>query len=388
MTMDAVTNAIHLRLLRDRLARGMAGIVLILTAIAMVTGAMLSSLGLHILVIGWGMCLLVLMLGRLWATGLEPQLPGEALARWSLRLPMLGLALVMPMTLHAVVTVLIGKLTPADFSGWIQISSVIVGQAYIVLGWLVYQDAGLIVSDVNAVPWTKRAWAVLLKTSVASCIPSIVLLGVPPILTFITGAVFIPAMYFIAYRIQAWEQACLDWLSLARRLNVAATTALPYNLPTLTGVVDGVRLELSGWRTTTGGMVFNLEAALGCSALMHLNISADPNDPAQIRLGDPVADSVLRIFSSCSNTASHLLERLDDEECYAALMAVVHGLGGRITLGRICLRLETTSIAPLWSALPLVIDLAQLLRPPAEHLAPAIQAISQPQPLHQASPAG
>ena len=386
--MDAATHAIHVRLLRARLARVMAGIVLILTAIAMIVGAMVSSLGLYILVIGWGISLLMMMLGRLWAAALKPQCPEDMLARWGLRLPMLGLALVMPMTLHAVVTVLIGKVTPMEFSGWIQLSSVIVGQAYIVLGWLVYQDANRIVNDVDAIPWTQRAWAVLWKTSAASCVPSIILLGVPPILTFMTGSVFIPAMYFIAYRIQAWEQACQDWLTLARRINVEAANVQPYTLPTLNGVFDGVRLEFSGWRTMTGSMVLNLEAALGCSALMHLNISADPNDPAQIRLGEPVADSVLRISSSCSTTASHLLERLGDEECYAALMAVVHGLGGRIALGRIRLRLEATSMAPLWSALPLVIDLAQLLRAPPEHLTPVSPVLSPPQPLRQASPAG
>jgi len=385
--MDAAADTIYTRIFRARLARCMAGSLLILTAIAMVIGSVVAQVGAQILLLGWVISLLALPIGSTWTPMLEPRAAAERLATWSLRLPMLGLALVMPMTLHIVVMGSTGILPFDMFSSWIAVSSLVVSPAYVVLLWLLYQDAEHICTDDTPKHWQARSWAALWKTTLASCVPGIVLI-LPPIITFVTGAIFIPAMYFFSHRIRSWERTEQDWLSLARRVGLQATTVLPYNLPSLTGIVDGVRIEVSGWRTTTGSMVFELEAALGNPALLHLNISADPNDPAQIRLGEPVADAVLRIFSTQHTSADALAELLRDADRYAALMAVVHGLGGRVSLGRIRLRLPAASITPLWDALPKVIELAQLMRSsPAS--APASHAvISPPQPLRQASPAG
>lgn len=301
-------------------------------------------------------------------------------------MPMLGLGLVMPITLHAMTMMCIGEMRTDDFSSWIWMSTLGAAQAYIVLSWLTYKDAERIVTNTAPEPWKKRAWAALWKTTAASCIPGIVLIGLPPLLTFLTGAAFIPAMYFLAHRTYDWERACTEWLTLASRLGLDAAQPRPCSLPKLTGIVDGVRIEASGCRTATGSMVFELEATLLNPALLHLNISANPSDPAQIRLGDPVTDAVLRVSSTSSTSASALDDLLRNDECYAALMAVVHGLGGRISQGRIRLRIQNSSTASLWDALPLVIDLARLMRQPIARVPPAM--LSPSSPLRRASPAG
>jgi hypothetical protein len=360
--------------------------LLVLTAFAMLIGAIAADVGPQVLLTGWGMSLLTLFLVRLWTPALVSHEASRTLTTWSLRMPMLGLALVMPVTLHAMTMMCIGEMSTNDFSSWIWMSTLGAAQAYVALCWLTYKDAERIATNTAAEPWKKRAWAALWKTTAASCIPGIVLLGIPPILTFLTGAAFIPAMYFLAHRINDWERACTEWLSLASRLGLDAAQPRLFSLPKLTGIVDGVRIEASGSRTATGSMVFELEAALLNPALLHLSISADPRDSAQIRIGDPVTDAVLRVSSTSSTSASALDDLLRNDECYAALMAVVHGLGGRISRGRIHLRIQTSSIASLWDALPLVIDLARLMRQPSARVSPAV--LSPPSPLRRASPAG
>lgn len=384
--MHTAADAIHTRLLQARAARVLAGGMLVLTAMATVFGAAAAEVGPQVLLTGWGMSLLTLVLVRLWTPALVSQEAAKTLTIWSLRMPMLGLTLVMPITLHAMTMMCIGEMSTDDISSWIWMSTLGAAQAYVALSWLTYKDAERIVTNTATQPWKKRAWAALWKTTAASCIPGIVLIGIPPVLTFLTGAAFIPAMYFLAHRITDWERACTEWLAMASRLGLDAAQPKPCSLPKLTGIVDGVRIEASGRQAATGSMVFELEAALLNPALLQLNISANPSDPAQIRLGDPVTDAVLRVFSTSSTSASALDELLRNDECYAALMAVVHGLGGRISRGRIHLRIQTSSITSLWDALPLVIDLARLMQQPIARVPPTV--LSPTSPLRQASPAG
>jgi hypothetical protein len=384
--MDAEATT-HRRLYRARLARAVAGGTLILTAAAMIAASIAVQAGPAVMVAGWLLSGALLLAGRYWPTPRSDIAQASArLSPWSLRLPLIGLSLLTPLTLHGIIALLIGVSNMREFSQWIVISAVVVGQAHLTLAWLASRDAGRMTGHLYPTDWKPMAWSALWKTSLAACIPSVVLLAVPPLLTFITGAAFVPVMYWAALRVTAWERACEEWLVLAERTGLDADVLPDPSLPSLTGTIDGIPVSLSGWRLLTGDMMFELEVGLAGAELMHLRISADPTQPAQLRTGEPVADAVLRISSSGNTDLSALTDRIRDPDCYAALMEVVHGQGATISQGRIRLLTSATSLTPIWEALPQLIDLARLLRSPSSRTVSA--SVSQPRPVRLASPAG
>ena len=127
-----------------------------------------------------------------------------AFERWSVALPLMGLAMLAPLTIHLAVALVVGWMVPAasfdggGYDGWILSSVVIVGHAHVVLaicGWrfakrIQVRDR-LELETRRHRDWL-RAWGF---TALASAIPGALLLAIPPLLVLVTGLVFIPAAY-------------------------------------------------------------------------------------------------------------------------------------------------------------------------------------------------
>ena len=120
----------------------------------------------------------------------------------SLALPLAGASLLLPLTIHA----LVGKLMGVDghaSDGWVVVSLVVVGHAHLVLafvaaraGWRMGASSANGGTIVTSSPWRALAW-----TTAAAGVPGMVLYAIPPLLTFATGLVFVPAMYALAHHI-------------------------------------------------------------------------------------------------------------------------------------------------------------------------------------------
>lgn len=146
----------------------------------------------------------------------RPSLPAELLAREigrgsasernALVLPLVAVSLIAPLSIHGAISTLLGcgpgHLT---FDDWVVASLVIVGHAHVVLAVLAGRDAVRMADDRAGV----SAKRVLLWTSVTAGIPGVLLYGIPPILTAITGALLIPTMYAWARRTLTSERALL-----------------------------------------------------------------------------------------------------------------------------------------------------------------------------------
>jgi hypothetical protein len=126
----------------------------------------------------------------------------SGLELWSTSLPLIAMSLLMPLTLHLIVAPLFGPHYDftRSYSEWIRISLVIVGHAHLAVALLSYlfarkmkkmETSELATLNVNR-SWAK-AWGITIGVS---AVPGVVLLLVPPILTALTGLLFIPAMFF------------------------------------------------------------------------------------------------------------------------------------------------------------------------------------------------
>ncbi len=120
----------------------------------------------------------------------------------SIALPLMAIALVGPLTLHAPFAILGDNLR--TFATWIALSSAIVGHAHLVLAGLSARYAVQLGRDPHMTGGAGRAlgWTVL-----ASAIPGVVFLALPPILTAITGAVLVFAGFAWARRTMLRESA-------------------------------------------------------------------------------------------------------------------------------------------------------------------------------------
>jgi hypothetical protein len=131
-------------------------------------------------------------------------------AGWSLALPLAGASFLLPLTIHA----LVGKLWGVDTDGsdwWVQVSLVIVGHAHLVLGvvaaragWRMGTSSATGGAIVTSSPWRALAW-----TTAAAGVPGVALYAIPPLMTFATGLVFVPAMYALAHHTAVHESDLL-----------------------------------------------------------------------------------------------------------------------------------------------------------------------------------
>jgi len=390
------------RLYRARYARSVAGCILIATTIGVVVlsgNSVIATMrdvaiespihsGPVVLLAGWMMAAVAVLSRRAWVPRVQDSAAAsERLLSRSITLPMSGLALVFPMTIHGLVFLLSvadSDLLAVQFSAWITISVALVGLAHLTLVQRMVRDTRQMLTSGVSISWKLLAKNALKKTTLMACIPGIILFGIPPLLTLGTGLVFIPLMYWGATRLIAVERTCQDWFRLAERTGLSTSSSRPKVwLPSLSGTIDGCPVTLRGVRQLRCSIAFELEVGFFAPDLAHLQLTADPNLPGQLQTGDPVADAVLQITALDPGDAASLAERMRDPLGYAAVMAVVHGRGAVIHQEQITLRLTATTLAPIWEALPELIDLAQILNRPV-----ASRALMPAQPVRQASPEG
>lgn len=145
----------------------------------------------------------------------------ERWERRSLALPMVALSLFAPLTLHWLVTLLVGALAtsrnpaldPSAFGAWIGLSLLVVGHCHLVLVFLVLRRVKTLTSR-TGVPLAFQehegfrafGWTAL------STLPVAVLFLIPTALVGVTGIVFIPAMFARARSTLLAERAQLDTL--------------------------------------------------------------------------------------------------------------------------------------------------------------------------------
>jgi hypothetical protein len=138
--------------------------------------------------------------------------------RWSVAMPLVALSLLTPLTLHWIVGQLIasssnGPLKARDFDEWITVSTIIVGHAHVVLAICAIVYASKLRMRTSAEFSPHGGWVAALGITVlASGLPGVFLLVIPPILVALTGLVFVPAMYLVITRRVADER---QWLALA-----------------------------------------------------------------------------------------------------------------------------------------------------------------------------
>jgi hypothetical protein len=108
----------------------------------------------------------------------------------SLALPLTAVALLTPLTAHLPFAFGTNGLSGIDL--WCRASAVIVGHAHLVLAGLFVRHAIRIRRASEPLELRTAGWRILALTVAAAAVPGIVLFGLPPILTAVTGAVFIP----------------------------------------------------------------------------------------------------------------------------------------------------------------------------------------------------
>jgi hypothetical protein len=129
----------------------------------------------------------------------------NALERASVGLPMIGISLCLPLTIHWLVAA--AFLNTGDFDTWIMVSLAIVGHAHIALAiacWMFARTLSMRSVDVLRRP-DHHGWTVLAVVAGVSCVPGLLFFAVPPLLVLITG-LFIPLMFALARRLVCEER--------------------------------------------------------------------------------------------------------------------------------------------------------------------------------------
>ena len=118
------------------------------------------------------------------------------LEHMSILMPLVGMSLLLPLTIHAGVALMTGSL--GTYDRWIVASALLVGHAHLVLCLCCWSYARRVRSSTadELARRGHRDWARALGfTTLAAAVPGLLLLAVPPVLTAVTGVFFIPFMY-------------------------------------------------------------------------------------------------------------------------------------------------------------------------------------------------
>lgn len=225
------------RIFARRQARIAAGCTAIAAFLAMVVHFVLvGSLGLSFYLLGaWGVAAVIYITVRLAAphwlarqvrrlygardgdifdelSQIESNLPRQfmldrvhRLENRSLRVPMVAVALVAPLSIHLLVALGLLSVSLYSFSHWIVTSLILVGHAHLTLAVFAAVHAGRLQGELdqgrrspseriplNGAP---RGLVALLWTVGASAIPGVVLLCIPPLLVALTGLLFVPWIF-------------------------------------------------------------------------------------------------------------------------------------------------------------------------------------------------
>jgi hypothetical protein len=103
--------------------------------------------------------------------------------------PIVGIALMGPLTLHAPVVLWLDS--AQGFETWVQISLVITGFAHLTFAALCAFHAADLVRDRPAMALGKILWI----TVAASCVPGLMWYAIPPMLVGVTGALLLPVLH-------------------------------------------------------------------------------------------------------------------------------------------------------------------------------------------------
>ncbi len=116
--------------------------------------------------------------------------------------PLVGSAVLMPLSIHFVVFVLIqggsafGARSLREFSGWMGMSSLLVLLGYVVLCLMSVWFARELVGPMGRRDMgAKEGSKALVYSMLASCIPGVVAFGIPPLLVGLTGLFFVPLCF-------------------------------------------------------------------------------------------------------------------------------------------------------------------------------------------------
>lgn len=136
----------------------------------------------------------------------------DGLERSSVALPLMMFALLMPLTLQAIVSKPLSLWDSGEFDNWILLSLAIVGHCHLVLAYLGWRFARNMQSWSTQMLANKRhregwgAWAI---TVAVSCFPGILLIAIPPILVAVTG-LFVPIAFYAMARRVVSERRTLE----------------------------------------------------------------------------------------------------------------------------------------------------------------------------------
>lgn len=136
----------------------------------------------------------------------EGPLRAAGLELAALALPLAGLSLALPLTLHAALAVLL-RSDAVGFNGWVVVSTTLVGHAHLVLAALSVGYAGALC---QRRPPPVTALGAVALTALAAAVPGLFFLGLPVLLTFLTGVAFVPTLYAWAARTVDEERAQLQ----------------------------------------------------------------------------------------------------------------------------------------------------------------------------------
>lgn len=167
----------------------------------------------------------------------------------SVAIPMCGMTMLTPLLLHWLFVAIMGS--TGGYSTWIQISLVIVGHAHLALIALSVAYAKkmkrLPTPELDAMSvlqeWTKALGIVTLVAAV----PGLILFAVPPILSALTGATFIPLMFIVSRRLILKERATLEMAETASptMVRVEASDLVSAGAPLALDVSDDRRVPLA-----------------------------------------------------------------------------------------------------------------------------------------------
>jgi hypothetical protein len=134
-----------------------------------------------------------------------------------LGMPLVGVAMVLPLSLHLVVALL--AVDVAGFEQWIRISAVCVGHSHLVLAALAWRYAGKLATQELAVTsWLNESLIALAITAASAIVPTVVY---GPALIIMTGILPVPFLFWLAHRRAALERQVID--RYARELDAAAS---------------------------------------------------------------------------------------------------------------------------------------------------------------------
>lgn len=119
---------------------------------------------------------------------------GDAGLFVSLAVPAVGISLLAPLSLHALVALF--TTSPREFDEYARMASACVGHAHLVLAGLMVQCCWRLANGDTHM----SALKILFITTGVSCVPGILAMAIPPVVVLVTGALFIPAMVVLLER--------------------------------------------------------------------------------------------------------------------------------------------------------------------------------------------